>query len=297
MALAMQAGPAPELEPAIPRLPRQDGVWQPRMRPNAAEVMELPGLRNRRERMSASTIEAVDRSALAAVKPSARMLAEVKRLSDPSFDAREQASRALLDRSIADAEVWALLDRGELDDEAHARLLTVAVRRVMEKPRGALGVRMGNAPLPRAGVLVQSTLPGMPADKVLLPNDLIETLDGKPLSETTDLVDALQQLAPGAEIQLVVVRAERDAQGRPLAGPDGKPVERRLEFKIPLGNANDLDKVDPGMPRGMGGGMNMINDQRRLQAEVVRARFERPLPKAVPVPPMGGAAAPSGPTP
>lgn len=278
----MQAGPVAQPEPAVPRRPVQDGgLWQPRFRPNGPEVVEMPGARSRRERLEASTVEALDRSALAMVKFGERARAEAARLSDPSFEVREAASRALLDRSIGDGEIFALLDRGELDDEAHARLLSVAVRRMLDRPRGALGVRMGNSPPTRPGVLVQATLPGMPADKVLLPNDVIEAIDGKPLVESTDLVDALQQMAPGAEIAITVLRTERDAQGRPLAGPDGKPVERRMEFRLPLGNANDLDKSDPGLPRGMGAGMNMVNEQRRMQAEFVRVRFERPLPRAV----------------
>lgn len=283
----MQAAPVAQPQPALPRPAVQEGaVWQPRFRPNAPEVVEMPGARSRREKLEASAAESLDRSALGLVKVSDRARAESARLSDPSFEVREAAGRALLDRSIGDGELFVLLDRGELDDEGHARLLAVAVRRMLDKPRGALGVRMGNSPPARPGVLVQATLPGMPAEKVLLPNDVIEALDGKPLAESTDLVDALQQLAPGSEITVTVLRAERDAQGRPLAGPDGKPVERRMEFKLPLGNANDLDKPDPGMPRGVGAGMNMVNEQRRLQAEFVRVRFERPLPRAVTVAPV-----------
>ena len=248
----------------------------------------MPAARARRERLEASAAESIGASALALVKVGDRAREAAARLSDPGFEVREAACRALLDRSIGDAEIYALLERGEFDDEAHSRLLSVAVRRVLEKPRGALGVRMGPSPPPRPGVLVQSTLPGMPAEKVLLAGDVIETLDGKALAESNDLVEGLQQRAPGAEITVTVLRTERDAKGKPLAGPDGKPVERRLEFRIPLGNANDLDTADPGLPRGMGVGMNMVNEQRRMQAEFVRARFDRPLPQAVPVAPAEG---------
>lgn len=292
-AVAMQA--VPDAPPAPqPRQPAQEpGGWQPRFRPNPAEIVEVPAVRARRERVAASFAELVDRKVLALVKIGGRARDAAARLSDARFEVREAACRELLDRSIGDAEILAMLDRGELDDEAHARLLSVAVRRVLEMPRGALGVRMGPSPPPRPGVLVQSTLPGMPASKVLLSGDVIEALDGQPLEDPNDLVSGLQQKAPGTEIAITVLRTERDAKGKPLAGPDGKPVERRLEFRVPLGNANDLDAGDPGLPRGLGAGMNMVNEQRRMQAEFVRAHFERPLPQAVRVAPVQPASSPS----
>jgi len=59
-----------------------------------------------------------------------------------------------------------MLDRGGLGDESHERLVQVAVRRAQDKPRAALGVSMAQAPADRGGVLIQSTVPGLPADGV-----------------------------------------------------------------------------------------------------------------------------------
>lgn len=274
-------------------VPPDAGNWQPRFRVNQAEIVEMPEVRARRERFQSGLDRAIDREALRGVTVSERAREASARLCDPSFEAREAAVRALLDPSVSDDEVLALLVRDALDDEGHARLLSVAVRRVIEKPRGALGVRMGNGPATRPGVVVQSTLPGMPAEKVLRAGDLIEQVDGRALQDSTDLVSALQSLPPGTEVALLVLRPERDPQGRPILGPDGKPVERRMEFRVPLGNANDLDRLEPGVPRGMGAGMNLVNEERRLRAEFIRQRFARPLPVAVrPEPAVPAGAAP-----
>lgn len=283
------ASPAPAAEPQPPRdqVVRARAVQDPRFLgqqgvPPQIEMVEMPDMRERRERFAASAGRQFERSALARVKVDERVRAEAANLSDPAFEVRERASRALLDAAIDDLQIWALLDRDQLDDEAHDRMLAVAVRRVLEKPRGALGIRMGNAPTATPGVIVQATIPGMPADRVLRTGDVIETLDGRSLADSADLAESLQGHAPGTEVSLTVLRTERDAKGNELRGADGKPVRRRMNFKVPLGNANDLDRADPGMP---GMATNMVNQQRRAMAEVLRVRFERPLPVPVVVTP------------
>jgi hypothetical protein len=212
----------------------------------------------------------------------------VKGLDDPSFEVRDRTTAQLMDPAIDDREILALLDRGALGDEAHERLLRVAVRRVQEKPRGAIGVRMANAPPDRSGVVVQATIPGLPADKVLLPGDVIERIDETPVGSTEDLADVLQSRSPGVEVLVVVRRVERDAQGRAMPGPDGKPLERRREFRMPLGDAAELDRADAG---GQGNGppvmrgSNLSLERRREQVMMIKARFARPLPATVVVPP------------
>ena len=256
----------------------------PRFRPavNPAQGVDVNAFVERQRRLEATWETAVKSARLTEATQ-----AQVARLSDPSFAVRQAAVEALRAPGVEDAELWATLDRVKLDDEAHDRLLQLAVRRVLEKPRGALGVRMGPAPLPRVGVLVQSTLPGLPAEQVLKSGDVIEKVDGVPVRESNDLAECLQSKPPGAEVTLLVLRAERDGKGRPLAGADGKPVERRMEFRLPLGNANDLDRFDPAgarLPAGIGN-INTPLEQRREQAAWLQRRFVRPLPGAIPVPP------------
>ncbi len=255
----------------------------PRFRPgvNGAAAVEMPSIQERRRRQE-SALDA----AVASARPGQATQTLVLRLSDPSFEIRQAATQALMGPTVDDPEIWAVLDRATLDDEAHDRLLQVAVRRVLDRPRGALGVRMGNSPPQRPGVQVQATLPGLPADNVLKVGDVIEKVDGVAVRETPDLVEALQSKSPGTEVTLVVLRAERDAQGRPLAGPAGQPVERRMEFRLPLGNANDLDRFEPPGQR-LPGGLGNVNsplEQRREQAALLQRRFARKLPEPLVVP-------------
>lgn len=266
----------------------------PRMKPRNVgnPVVEMPDVQQRRLQSEASMRAALDSASLARVRVSGAVKELASRLDDPSWSVREQAGDALRSPRIDDAEIWATLDRGDLSDEAHERLLGVARRRVMEKPRGALGIRMSTGPLTRPGVLVQATLPDMPAEKVLKAGDLIERVDAVQVMSSNDLAEALQSHAPGHEVRLVVLRTERDPKGQPLKGADGKTVERRLEITVALGDAANLDRVDPMEARAMGlppnMPMNMNNlplQQRAWQAAVITRRFTRePGPVLVPVP-------------
>jgi PDZ domain len=144
--------------------------------------------------------------------------------------------------------------------------------------------------LARPGVLVQATLPDMPAEKILKVGDVIEQLDGVSLTSSNDLAEALQTRPPGHEVKLVVLRTERDAQARPLVGADGKPVERRLEFNVALGDASNLDRFDAMEARAMGLPNNMAMNranlplqQRAWQAASIAQRFSaKPGPVVVP---------------
>lgn len=260
-------------------------------RPRMVELNpEIAGARERRERMEVRAIEAMNPRRLQSVQVSARVRALVQELDATSFEAREAAVAALLDAAIDDAEVWAMLDRGGLGDESHERLVQVAVRRAQDKPRAALGVSMAQAPADRGGVLIQSTVPGLPADGVLQAGDVIERINDTPVRSSEEVADVLEQFAPGTEVRLIVVRAERDPKGRPLVGPDGRPAERRREFRMALGNAIELERGDPGVRQVPGmRGQNIPLDRRRAQAAIVQRRFTRRLPEAIVVPPAGDA--------
>ena len=206
------------------------------------------------------------------IGPSAMQAAAA--LDADAFEIRDAASKALLDPGVADAELWALLDRDTLSREARERLLDAACRRVMDRPRGALGIRMGTSAPPRTGVVVQSTVPGLPADRVLLPGDLVQRVDGVEVGSVNDLANALQRRAPGVEVRLQVLRNERDAAGKPMQGADGRPVERQIELQLPLGNAADLERVDrPDMRAGLSQVSGVVLQQRRLQVSILQQRF------------------------
>lgn len=261
-------------------------------RPRMVELNpEVAGARERRERMEVRAVEAMSPRRLQSVQVSARVRALVQELDAASFEEREAAVTELLDAAIDDAEVWAMLDRGGLGDESHERLVRVAVRRAQDKPRAALGVSMAQTPAERGGVLIQSTIPGLPADGVLQAGDVIERINDTAVRSSEDVADVLEQFAPGAEVRLLVTRAERDAKGRPFAGPDGRPAERRREFRMSLGNAIELERGDPGARQVPGmRGQNIPLDRRRAQAAIVQNRFTRRLPEPIVVPPQAEAA-------
>ncbi len=217
--------------------------------------------------------ESMSRAKLEIVQPSPELLKLLGELDNPSFEIRQAASQKLLDRSFTDESIWAVLDRFTLSEEARGRLITAACRRVLDRPRGALGIRMGQAPLDRPGVVIQATLVGMPAEKFLRAGDVIEEIDGHKVASTMDLVESIQNYSPGREVKITLRRPERDAQGRPLIGPDGKMIERPVDLAMPLGNADDLDKADPGDPRAA---QNMQLQQRVLEAQFILKRFAEP---------------------
>jgi hypothetical protein len=250
----------------------------------AERLVEAEGLPDRMppvpDRAMAAEIEAMQAERLQAIRVGDLVLAELAALDDPSFDRREAASDRLRSRAIQDAEIWAVLDRGGLAPEAHERLLEVACRRALERPRGALGVRMGSSPPNRPGIIVQATIPDLPADRVLLPGDLIRRIDGQPMIRSSDMVGVLQMHPPGHEVLLEVVRNQRDADNRVLVGPEGQPLERVMEFRVALGDADLLDQADPVAP-GMLRNANPVMQQRRMLMRVIQERFASPEPVLV----------------
>jgi hypothetical protein len=194
-------------------------------------------------------------------------------LDSAEFDRRQAASAALLDPAIQDAELWALLDREPRSLEARERLLEAACQRIVDRPRGALGIRMGNMAPPRSGVLVQATVPGLPADRVLVAGDVVQRVDDAPIESIEAMANELQGRAPGQEVRLQVLRTERDAAGKPLPGPDGRVIERQIEIRVPLGNANDLERADRGQRAGFPQVPNQVVMRRAIQVTTLRRRF------------------------
>lgn len=231
-------------------------------------------------------LEAVGRERLQAVQVGQAASEAVAELDADAFERREAASAALLDPAISDPELWAILDRGPLSREARERLLNAACRRILERPRGALGIRMGNTAPPRAGVLVQATVPGLPADRVLLPGDVVQRIDGVEVNSIEDVANELQSRAPGQEVRLQLLRMERDAAGKPLQGPDARPVERQIELRVPLGNAVDLDRADrAGLRAGMQPMPSLVVQRRTLQVAILQRRFAgSDIPSVAPEP-------------
>ena len=186
---------------------------------------------------------------LANVRISAKVLSLVADLDSHEFAQRQTASARLSDPTVTTEEVFAILVRGNLSDEQRERLLTVAREKVLALPRGALGIRMqvsGNPEKP--GVEVQMLLPDMPAASVLKIGDRIESIDGKPVKTSNDLVDIIQSKVPGDSVKLSVARQQRDEREKPKLDGKGGFVEEHVEVQVDLTSATNLDKFEGQFP-------------------------------------------------
>ena len=210
---------------------------------------------------------------LARVTIEAELLRLARALDSEQFSDRSSARSAIIARKVTPDELMALLTRHDLSEETSNALVAILRERILTAPRGALGIRMGQAPMDRPGVVIVATLTGLPAEKFLKAGDVIEEIEGVPVLTTLDLVDSIRNFAPGREIKIKLRRPDMDAQGRPLIGPDGKTNDRPVDIVMPLGNAEDLNKAEPGEFQAA---QNMQLQQRALEGKMILRRFAEP---------------------
>jgi len=223
---------------------------------------------------------------LANVRISAKVLSLVADLDSHEFAQRQTASARLSDPTVTTEEVFAILVRGNLSDEQRERLLTVAREKVLAIPRGALGIRMqvnGNPEKP--GVEVQMLLPDMPAASVLKIGDRIESIDGKPVKTSNDLVDIIQSKLPGDSVKLSVARQQRDEREKPKLDGKGGFVEEHVEVQVDLTSATNLDKFEGQFPTSS---RSMVLERRLLALREAEEKF---APATAKVPPISTTAA------
>jgi hypothetical protein len=222
---------------------------------------------------------------LAAVVPDPAFDALVDRLSSPRADERDAATAALRAPSVPIERILRRLSDGGLATEAHLRLMSVARTRILTMPRGALGIQM-NAMARRMGeaegVIVTQVYEEFPASRVLKPGDRIVEIDGRPTPDSSHLTVIIQMKQPGDTVPAVVMRGERDADGRVIADGNGAPLERRVELVVEVGSRDVLDRVEPGRL-----GMMTSEDVRIGLADRLDGMFPLPSERAaaaVPVP-------------
>lgn len=219
---------------------------------------------------------------LANVRISAKVLSLVADLDSHEFGQRQNASARLADPTVTTEEVFAILVRGNLSDEQRERLLTVAREKVLALPRGALGIRMQVSGNPdRPGVEVQMLLPGMPAASVLKIGDRIESIDGKPVKTSNDLVDIIQSKAPGDSVKLSVARQERDEREKPKLDGKGGFIEEHVEVEVDLTSATNLDKFEAQFPTSS---RSMVLERRLLALREAEEKFAPATAKVPPIP-------------
>lgn len=184
---------------------------------------------------------------LASVDVTVQVMALVARLNHPCYREREAATQALQDGRDNRRQLYAVLAREPLSAEQRHRLLALIRQRLLNAPRGALGISMlferpdANQP---SGSVIMDLLPGLPAERVLQLGDRITHVDGNPLNARNDLIHRVQARRPGDEVQLVVNRVRRDGDGRPLLNQARQPQYETLEIGIVLASTELLKQFD-----------------------------------------------------
>ena len=198
----------------------------------------------------------------------------IDRLGAEDWATRERATAELLTLRVPEECLLAALLDGELDLEQRARLVGVLSRRVLEAPRGAVGIRMRRNLGNEFGVVVEAVIPGMPGEKHLRPGDRIRTIDGRPIRTSDDLTTIVQGRVPGDLLRFTIERRVLDERGAIQLGPNGKPVIEQLDLEFPLGSVEELDRS---------GGVTVSSRVLNARTRVVDAIRERFGPRTAPL--------------
>lgn len=235
---------------------------------------------------------------LARIEVAPELVRLARALDGEHHSERAAAREAIVARRPAPDELMALLLRTDLGLESRNALVGILRDRILTAPRGALGIRMEGLPDPKGGVRISGLVPGMPAERVLKVDDVIEKVNADDLSTQADLIRSVQSLPPGAEVSLTVRRPRRDEAGKPVLDAAGEPAFERSEVRVRLGSTEDLVQQDVQQVANAAA-VNMVNavtiERQILAAEAVK-RF-LPPPRKVDFPDRARAAAAAKPAP
>ena len=191
-------------------------------------------------------------------------------LDSAEWAVRESASKRLLDAEFSSEILMAVVLQRTLSEEVRARLLGCLIARKTTAPRGALGIRMRQSVRANPGVLVNSVIPGMPAEGLLKTGDVIYEIGsvrGTPALRVNALVVEVQRKSPGDNIRIKLWRALRDENGIHRAGPDGRLLYESVTVDMALGSMKQF---------GSNGNLafsSTVNSVRRRWAEDLIRRF------------------------
>ena len=194
-------------------------------------------------------------------------------LDSAEWAVREAASKRLLDPVFSSELLMAVVEQRSLSEEARARLLGSLIARKTTAPRGALGIRMRQSVRANPGVLVNSVIPGMPAEGLLKTGDVIYEIGGvrgTPALRVNALVVEVQRKSPGENIRIKLWRALRDENGIHRTGPDGRLLYDSVTVDMALGSMKQF---------GSNGNLafsSTVNSVRRRWAEDLIRRFLLP---------------------
>lgn len=239
------------------------------------------------------------------VEVSAELLRLARALDADQLADREAARDAITARKPSPEELMALLLREDLSDEVRHQLVSVLRERILYAPRGALGIRMENVPDRDGGVRITGLVPGMPAERIFKPGDVVKKVGDDVVRNTADLVNAVQSLPPGVEVKVLVRRVRRDALAEAQPAGDVKEPKAQqqlfedIEATLRLGSTEELnEKGDPALRGAVGGGVGrpgnnglvgnvfiggQVSFERLATAKLAAQRF-LPKPAQVPFP-------------
>ena len=229
------------------------------------------------------TKDPLDLKAVRTAAVPAEVRALVAALASDDFGDRVEAMLALRTHPASDHCLMAVLDEGGLLEEQRLRLLGTIEWRIINRPRGAVGIRMlpRNPGVEPAGIEVQEIIVGLPAERVLRVGDLLVRLDGRKVEVNQDLILHVQQMRPGEKIAVDLLRPVALPEG--AAGGAGLVAGHRgrwyqpIEVELSLGSFDQLGENQ--------GTQNAETTRRVLYVERVRGEWGDPRSRRTLLPP------------
>lgn len=207
----------------------------------------------------------------------------VAQLDSADWQEREAATMRLARANVEVpvGRIEASLQEGGLSLEQVMRLLRVMEIRLLHVARGAIGIQMplnqAGAPgdlVRTAGVRVSAVIPGLPAEKILQPGDLITQIDDQPISNREDLARIVQRHWPGDLLRFRIVRTTT----LPGENADGQSRTESLDVEIILGSTDDL--------RRSGGSQSVLDPALADRRQRFMSLYEKygAVPSMIPAP-------------
>ncbi|MFC7515761.1 Do family serine endopeptidase [Herbaspirillum sp. GCM10030257] len=82
----------------------------------------------------------------------------------------------------------------------------------------------------KSGAIIAGVLKGGPADKAgIRPGDILVAVEGKPVTDTTDMLNLIAQLTPGTKAKMTVLRKTQESTVDVLVGKRPKPKREEQE--------------------------------------------------------------------
>lgn len=194
----------------------------------------------------------------------------VAELASDGFQDRIDAMLALRSHPAPDVCLMSVLDANDgLLEEQRLRLLSAIEWRILNRPRGAVGIRMMpfDVGIQPAGIEVQEVIAGLPAERVLRVGDVLIQLDDRPVIQNQDLILHVQQMRPGEKISVdllrpVVLPQNDQVPAHFVEGEQGRLFEP-IKVELTLGSYEQL-----GDDRGV---QNAETSRRQIYVDQVRA--------------------------